>query len=207
MQQIIVSDDFYGDVKQMHSLFSSLDYSKNSNFLQGLICPMQYTNQDMLSQMEYILGVPENSFEFVDGSGSFIINTENDLPSRAVCVNIPDMMTQWVGILCLNKSELPHFLKFYKHNKTKWNELPNTPEEFEKENIKSYEDFETFMQKQNENWENNWTETSRIELLCNRLIFIRPGLFHSYNDIYGTDQESGRMLQFFFLKPKAVPQQ
>ena len=72
MQRIIVSDGFYSNPEQMKMLFSTLDYGKNENFLQGLMCPLKYANIDMLKQIEYLINVPEDSFEFIDGSGSFV---------------------------------------------------------------------------------------------------------------------------------------
>ena len=207
MQQIIIDDGFYTNPEQMKTIFSTLDYIKNENFLQGLICPMNYVNNDMLNQMQYIVNVPENTLEFVEGSGSFVINCEKDLPLQSICVNIPDMATQWVGVVCLSQPEEPYFLKFYKNKKTGWDKLPHFVEELQKENINSYQDFQNWIQSENENWEDKWTETTRVELGFNKLILFRPGLFHSYNDVYGDEQKNGRLLQFFFLKPKAVQEQ
>jgi hypothetical protein len=207
MQQIIMCDGFYSDPHQMNTLFSSLEYSKNENFIQGQICPMNFANEDMLRQMEYYTNVPENSYEFVQNSGTFVINTQQDLPLQSVCTNFPDLMTQWVGIVCLSKSEQPHFLKFYKNNKTGWDEVPNNQAEFQKYNINSYQDFENFIQSENQDWENKWQETTRIEFGFNKLILFRPGMFHSYSDVYGDTKETGRLLQFFFLKPKVVQEQ
>lgn len=207
MQQIIVCEGFYSDPQQMKSLFSTLDYSKNDNFIQGQICPMNFTNNDMLQQMSYYVNAPEGALEFVEGSGSFVINQATDLPLQTICTNFPDLMTQWIGIVCLSETEEPHYLKFYKNKKTGWSQIPNSPEELQKENIGSFQDFQNFIQSENEDYENKWTETTRIELSFNKLILFRPGMFHSYSDVYGETKETGRLLQFFFLKPKVVREQ
>ena len=204
MQQIIVTEGFYGNPQQMKTLFSSLDYAKNENFLQGQICPMNYANEEMLRQMEYLINVPENTFEFVEGSGSFVINQETDLPAQSVCTNFPDLMTQWVGVICLSEPEKPHFLKFYKNKKTGWSQVPSTREEMESQGINTYEDFQQFVAEENVGVQDKWLETSRIEFGFNKLILFRPGMFHSYDDVYGDSKETGRLLQFFFLKPKTV---
>lgn len=204
MQQIIISEGFYGNPQQMKSLFSSLDYSKNENFLQGQICTMNFANNDMLQQMSYYVNVPEEVLEFVEGSGAFVINQKDDLPLQTVCTNFPDLLTQWVGVVCLSETEEPHYLKFYKHKRTGWSQVPNQAEELKKQNINSYQDFQNFLQQENEDCENKWQETTRIELGFNKLILFRPGLFHSYNDVYGDSKETGRLLQLFFLKPKVV---
>lgn len=207
MQQFIISEGFYSNPEQMRMLFSTLDYAKNENFLQGLICPMQYTNNDMLDQMHYNINAPEGTFEFVEGSGSFVINCESDKPVQSICVNLPDLMTQWVGVVCLSQTDEPHFLKFYRNKKTGWSGIPNTIDELKTQNINSFADFEHFLHSENENWENKWVETDRIELGFNKLIMFRSNLFHSYNDVYGDKQENGRLLQFFFLKPKLNQEQ
>lgn len=207
MQQIIISEGFYGDPQQMKTLFSSLDYTKNENFLQGKICPMNFANNDMLQQISYYVNAPEGVLEFVDGSGAFIINQQSELPLQSVCTNFPDLATQWVGVVCLSETEEPHYLKFYKHKRTGWSQVPNDIQEFQKENIASYEDFQKFVQTENEDWENKWQETTRIEFGFNKLILFRPGMFHSYNDVYGDSKETGRLLQFFFLKPKVIQEQ
>ena len=97
MQQIIVSDNFYGNGQQMKMLFSTLDYGKNENFLGGLMCPMKFANDDMLHQMEYIINVPQNAFEFVEGSGSFVINQENDLPANISQVRLTTYLNLLIG--------------------------------------------------------------------------------------------------------------
>lgn len=203
MQQIIVSEGFYNNPQQMKSLFSTLDYAKNENFLQGQICPMNFANEDMLRQMEYYTNVPENTFEFVEGSGTFVINTVEDLPAQAICTNFPDLLTHWVGVVCLSEPEEAHFLKFYKNKRTGWSGVPTSPEEFAKEGINNYEDFQQFLANENVDYQDKWQETTRIEFGFNKLILFRPGLFHSYNDVYGDTKETGRLLQFFFLKPKS----
>lgn len=204
MQQIIVDDQFFSNVDQMKDLFLNLEYVKNENMLQGQICTMQYANDDMLRYIEQLIGVPENIsvFEFVPGSGSFILNQETDIPARTICINYPDLLTQWVGVVCLSESDTPHFLKFYRHNRTKWDGIPNDPGQLSEEKLYSYEHINTFVQFENDKWEEKWTETSRIELKKNRLILFRPWLFHSYSDVYGKTAETARLMQFFFLKPK-----
>jgi hypothetical protein len=211
MKKIIIQSGFYNNVEQMQVLFSTLDYVKNENILGGQICPMPYANQEMLKYIQSIItGNGENEiFEFVPGSGTFIMNSEDELPSLPVCVQLPDLQTEWVGVLPLNESDEPHFLKFYTNKKTGWDSIPNNPEEFAKENIKSYQEFEQFLVNENENWEDKWQETSRIQFKKNELILFKPTLFHSYMDTFGNNKETSRLLQFFFLKPKeiALPQE
>lgn len=204
MQQIIVSEGFYGNPQQMKALFSTLDYAKNENFIQGQLCPMNFANDEMLQQLTHLVGAPEGTFEFVEGSGSFVINQEDELPLQTVCTNFPDLTTQWVGVLCLSESEDPHFLKFYRNKKTGWSGVPNTREELESQNINTYEEFQQFLVEENVDYQDKWTETSRIEFGFNQLVLFRPGMFHSYSDVYGQSKETGRLLQFFFLKLKTV---
>lgn len=201
MQQIIVSDGFYSNPLQMKTLFSTMEYSKNENFLGGQICPMNFANDDMRHQMETITGAPQDAYEFVDGSGVFIINQASDLPLQTVCTNFPSLDTHWVGLVCLSESAEPHFLSFYKHNRTGWSGVPNSREALEDEGINTYEEFNQFVITESDDAE-KWTETTRIELGFNKLILFRPGLFHSYSDVYGESKEEGRLLQFFFLKPR-----
>lgn len=202
MQQIIIDSDFYTNPAQMKELFINLEFVKNENILGGQICPMPFANDDMLDYIHNLVNAPQDAFEFVPGSGSFILNQENELPVRSVCVQYPDMGTQWVGVVSLNQSTQPHYLKFYKHKRTGWDGIPTDPEELSKEKLYSYQHVETFVEYENVNWEEKWEETSRIELKPNQLVLFRPWLFHSYNDVFGNSKETGRLLQFFFLKPK-----
>jgi len=203
MKQFIIDSGFYNNPDEMKTLFVNLDFVKNENILGGKICPMNFANQEMLAHIQNIIGVPDgvNAFEFVEGSGSFISNTKDELPARAVCIQYPEPNTQWVGIVSLNPSENPHYLKFYKHKRTGWDYVPMDPEELSKEKLYSYQHVETFVEFENYNWEEKWEETSRIELKYNELVLFRPWMFHSYNDVFGDTQQTGRLLQFFFLKP------
>jgi hypothetical protein len=139
----------------------------------------------------------------VEGSGSFIINTKDDIPKQTVGVNFPDINTVWIGIVCLSEVDEPHYLKFYKHKRTGWEKVPPKEELFG-EGITSYNDFQNFIAGENVDVENKWQETSRIKFNTNQLILFRPDLFHSYSDVYGDTKETGRLLQFFFLRPKAA---
>ena len=204
MQQIIIDSDFYTNPKQMKDLFVNLDFVKNDNILGGQICGMQYANQDMLKYIEHIIGVPQemDAFEFVPGSGTFVINQENEPPAKNVCIQFPDPATQWVGVISLSEPEEPHFLKFYRNKKTGWDSIPNNPEELTKQNLFSMQHVNDFLDHENIDWENKWQETTKIELKFNQLILFRPALFHSYSDVFGDSKQSGRLLQFLFLKPK-----
>jgi hypothetical protein len=204
MKKIIIQSGFYHSVEQMQLLFSTLDYVKNENILGGQICPMPYANADMLKYMQSIIigEIDDDVFEFVPGSGTFILNKKDELPLSPVCIQLPDLLTEWVGVLPLNEDDEPHFLKFYRNKKTGWDSIPNDIEEMNKQNIHSYQEFEQFLAKENEDWENNWIETARIEFKKNELILFRPGLFHSYMDTFGEDNKTARLLQFFFIKIK-----
>jgi len=157
-----------------------------------------------LKYMEHIIGVPQDmdAFEFVPGSGTFVINQENEPPAKNICIQFPDPATQWVGVVSLSEPEEPHFLKFYKNKKTGWNSIPNDVEELTKQNLFSMQHVEDFLNHENIDWENKWQESTKVELKFNQLILFRPALFHSYSDVFGDTKESGRLLQFFFLKPK-----
>lgn len=207
MQQLIVTEGFYNNPEQMRSLFANLEYTKNDNFLQGQTCSMQFANQEMLRQIEFLVGAKEGSLDFVDGSGSFVMNQHDQMPAQNVCINLPDLSTQWVGIVCLSKSSDPHFINFYKNKKTGWNQIPDDPEEFLKYGINNFNDFYDFLENENVDYQQKWIETSKIELGFNKLILFRPGLFHSYNDVYGDSNETGRLLQFFFIKSKNLNSQ
>ena len=204
MKQLVVDSGFYTDPEQMKTLFVNLDFVKNENMLQGKICPMPYANNDMLKHIESIIGVPPDMsvFEFVPGSGTFISNQQDELPSRTVCIQYPEPNTQWVGIISLNKSEKPHYLKFYKHKRTGWDHVPMDMNELVQENINSYDDIEAFIVNENIDWADKWEETSQIELKVNEIVLFRPWMFHSYSDVFGDSQQTARLLQFFFLKPK-----
>jgi hypothetical protein len=205
MKQIIIESGFYDNVEQMQILFSTLDYVKNENILGGQICPMPYANQDMLKYMQFIItgNNQDDIFEFAPGSGSFILNSETELPSLPVCVQLPDPQIAWAGVLPLNESTEPHFLKFYTNKKTGWSEIPADFQELLKEDIKSYPEFEQFLINENTNWQERWQETTRIEFKKNQLILFKPTLFHSYMDAFGNSKETSRLLQFFFLKPNS----
>lgn len=206
MQQLIIDQNFYTNISQMRDVFINLDYSKNENMLQGQVCPMQFANDDMLNYMQSLVGVPTGAdhLEWTPGSGTFILNNETDLPTRAICLQYPDpeWATQWVGVISINQSTDPHYLKFYRHIRTTWDGLPTDPEELSKEKLYSKEHIETFLHYENNNWETKWQETTRIELRQNQLILFRPWLFHSYSDVFGSSKEDSRLLQFFFLRPK-----
>jgi hypothetical protein len=209
MQQLIIDSDFYTNSKQMRDLFVNLEFTKNENLLGGKICPMQFANADMLRQFSNLVGVPQDLdvFEFVPGSGSFILNQEDEPPLSNICIQYPDLTTQWVGVVSLSENTEPHFLKFYKHKRTGWSSIPTDVEQLSNEKIYSYQHIEAFLEYENHNWEEKWEETTRIELKNNQLVLFRPGLFHSYSDVFGDSKETGRLLQFFFLKPKLIEQE
>ena len=203
MKQFIIDSGFYNNPDQMKTLFVNLDFVKNENILGGKICPMSFANQEMLGHIQNTLGVPDgvSAFEFVPGSGTFISNTKDEPPARSICIQYPEPNTQWVGIVSLNPSSTPHYIKFYKHKRLGWDHVPMDPEELSKEKLYSYDHVETFVEFENVNWQDKWEETSRIELKFNELVLFRPWMFHSYNDVFGETQQDGRLLQFFFLKP------
>ena len=113
-------------------------------------------------------------------------------------VHIDD--SHWSGILYLS---LPEHCQggtdFFRHKRTDMERAPIYPEDLEKLGYENYSDIWDDVLNPDTNNEDAWERTMRVPMRFNRLILLRPWLYHTAGPGFGESLENGRLVYLLFF--------
>ena len=108
----------------------------------------------------------------------------------------------WSGILYLSRPEdCQGGTDFFKHRRTGTERRPMTAEEVAKLGYASYDDaFRDIIERDSVD-ESAWETTMTVPMRFNRLVLLRPWLWHTAGRGFGDSLENGRLVYLMFFAP------
>lgn len=194
-ERIIVVDDFYKDPDAIRNFaLSTQKEQQSSGNYAGIMTEMSFLTQEHLDVFQFLTGhkvVPATSF-----TGKFRFTKIGDIYKQDIHFD-PDN-TAWACVCYLTPTEHPEGTIFWKHNRTGLESIPRTLEGLQAYGWSGPEDLKEFLETEGVD-HSLWTKTMVIPYKYNRLVMFRPWKFHSPGPAFGTDLESARLIQTFFL--------
>lgn len=198
---MIVVDDFYKDPHAVREAALSLDYpepKKAPNY------PGRNSRQKLLVQEldrivssivnEPLAGSPR------DAHGHCRISLHADDSNRRYYVHI-DPTVYWSGILYLTLPEhCQGGTEFYRHKETGTDRAPLYPEELKAAGARNYAEAGDRIIQRDSNDLSKWEHLMTVPMRFNRLVLLRPWLWHTAGPSFGDRPENGRLIQLFFFQ-------
>jgi len=203
---LIVFDDFLSDPMEIRQRALRAEYpklptktnyagrnSKQPLILQGI--------EDMASQItgEPLTGATNAAHCY------FRISLAGDDDDRLYDVHI-DPEAIWSGILYLT---LPQHCQggteFYRHRETGTDRAPIYPQELAAVGAPNYGIAGDPIIQRDSMDADKWEHLMTVPMRFNRLVLLRPWLWHGPGRSFGTSVENGRLLQLFFFVPRPGP--
>lgn len=202
----LVIDDFYTDPHEIRRLALQLDYPEPKtppNF------PGRNSRQKLLVKgIEQIVSRVVNERlvgSTRDAHGHCRISLASDDATRRYHVHI-DPTAYWSGILYLT---LPEHCRggteFFRHKETGMDRAPLLPHELAAAGARSYAEAGDRIIQRDSNDPSKWEHLMTIPMRFNRLVLLRPWLWHTAGDSFGDSPENGRLVQLFFFARADAP--
>ena len=198
----LVYDDFYTDPMEVRRRALACDYpergpddnypgrnSRQRLFIKDL--------DNIISQLvgESVVGSP------IGAHGCFRIAMAADDVDRRYNVHIDPLM-YWSAILYLTLPE--HCCggtEFYRHKETGTDHAAIYPEELAKAGVKSFgEAGDPIIQRDSKDL-SKWEHLMTVPMRFNRLVLLRPWLWHTAGKSFGDSPQNCRLIQLFFFVP------
>ncbi len=198
---LIIFDDFYGDPMEIRRAALGLLYppvsdanypGRNSNR------PIMITGLDeMISKIvnEPVVGSRKAAHCY------FRVAREGDDQGRRYNVHI-DPEAVWSGILYLT---LPEHCRggteFFRHKETQSDRAAIYPDELKVAGAKNFGDAGDPIIQRDSTDPSKWEHLMTVPMRFNRLILLRPWLWHTAGMSFGTSNEDCRLIQLLFFAP------
>lgn len=207
--KFIIVDDFYSDPDRVRAEVFKKGFNKEST---GNYAGVMSKEPIILKEHEIAFNNILNEQVVPSGSpftGFFRATKKDDKFYQHIHYD-PGFTTSWVGIIYMSKPEdytlqngnvLDAGTSFWKHKELGIEEAPFTEEQAIKLGWGDKNDAVKFLETDGLD-ESKWIRTLTIPFKYNRLVLIRPWLFHSPGVAFGDTLENSRLIQLFFLGNK-----
>ena len=196
-----VIDNFFEDPMEVREAALKLDYpdlgprayagrtSRQPLIIRGI--------EEIVSQ---VVGEPLIAAKGV-AHGHCRVALDGDDERQLFHIHIDDNVW-WSGILYLT---LPQHCRggteFYRHKETASDHAPLFKDELAKAGARNFGEAGNPIVVRDHNDRTKWEHLMTIPMRFNRLVLLRPWLWHAAGKSFGTSIENGRLVQLFFFVP------
>jgi hypothetical protein len=112
-----------------------------------------------------------------------------------------DRGAHWSGILYLSRSEDCHGgTEFFRHRRTGTDHAPINETELAATGYSSYQEVHREIIEKDSNDDAKWELIMQVPMRFNRLILLRPWLWHTAGPAFGDSMENGRLVYLMFFE-------
>lgn len=195
---LIVVDDFLQDPHELRQAALRLTYPPLQGAFPGRNS-LERINLDGLTQrISHLVGEPLTLLTPPQSHGKCRITLAGDVGRARVHID----QSYWSGILYLS---LPEHCRggteFFRHIPTNSERAPLTADELAAMGFRSNEEMHRGIVEKDSLDDGKWEMTMRVPMRFNRLVMLRPWLWHTAGEGFGDTLENGRLVYLMFFAP------
>jgi hypothetical protein len=193
---IIVVDDFLNNVNELRSAALRMTYPEQVAAFPGRNSRERIQLQGLEQQVSRIVGEPLRALDPPESHAKCRITLATDKGRARVHVD----QSHWSGILYLS---LPEHCRggtdFFRHKRTGTDHVPLDDDALAASGYKSMVDMHRDIIERDSNNDEAWELTMRVPMRFNRLLLLRPWLWHTAGEGFGDCLENGRLVYLMFF--------
>lgn len=194
---LIVIDDFLGDPYELRNAALGLKYPESNSNFPGRNSSQKINIEGLHQEVSRLVGEPLLPMDHNQAHGNCRISLASDVGNAKVHVDA----SHWSGILYLSEPEdCRGGTEFFRHIPTDTERTPYSDQEcMAKFGVPSAKQW-TADVLEDTNDDSKWEMTMRVPMRFNRLILLRPWLWHTAGESFGDRIENGRLVYLMFFK-------
>ncbi|RUO18133.1 DUF6445 family protein [Aliidiomarina haloalkalitolerans] len=195
---LIVVDDFFSNAKALREAALKLNYPQVQGPYPGRNSVERINLEGLTEEVSRIVGEPLIAMDKDQAHGKCRIALETDVGKAKVHVDA----SHWSGILYLsNPEDCRGGTEFFRHKETDTERAPyNDQEAMQRFGAASAKEWVADLLNRDSVDDSKWDMTMRVPMRFNRLILLRPWLWHTAGESFGTTMENGRLVYLMFFR-------
>jgi hypothetical protein len=195
---LIVVDDFLDDPYVLRDAALRLTYPEVKGKYPGRNSVERIDVEGLNSEVSRLVGEPLVPMSHNQAHGKFRIALAADVGTAKVHVD----GSHWSGILYLSQPEdCCGGTEFFRHIPTNTERAPYSDEESaQKFGAPSAKQWVADLLARDTNDDTKWEMTMRVPMRFNRLVLLRPWLWHTAGECFGSNHQNGRLVYLMFFR-------
>ena len=198
---LIVIDDFLAqaDALSLRQAALGLTYPDLQGAFPGRNSLERIQIPGLAQVISQRVGEPLRPVEPLQSHGKFRISKSGDVGEGRVHIDGP---VYWSGILYLSLPEhCQGGTEFFRHLPTGTDHAPRNAAELQAMGLSSYDAVQSELIARDSNDASKWEMTMRVPMRFNRLVLLRPWLWHSAGEVFGDRMDNARLVYLMFFAP------
>jgi hypothetical protein len=198
---IIIVDDFLDNALEFRRAAMRLDYpSDHGGVFPGRNSAQRINIGGLSEEVSHLLGEPLKPIDPPMSHGKFRLTLASDVGKAKVHVDT----AHWSGILYLSKPEdCRGGTEFFRHIRTNTDRAPTEPHQLAAHGYSSFEEMHADIIARDSMDDSAWEMTMQVPMRFNRLVLLRPWLWHTSGPGFGDSIENGRLIYVLFFQSAA----
>lgn len=194
---LIVVDDFLDDPYVLRNAALKLTYPDVKSIYPGRNSKERINFDGLNNAVSRLVGEPLVPMTHNQAHGKCRIALASDVGTAKVHVDA----SHWSGILYLSKPEdCRGGTEFFRHIPTNTERAPYSDKECaEKFGVSSAKQWVDELLERDTCDDSKWEMTMRVPMRFNRLVLLRPWLWHTAGESFGNSIEDGRLIYLMFF--------
>jgi hypothetical protein len=200
---ILIVDDFLDNATQLREAALRLDYpARDDRGYHGRNSNKRILVEGIDGAVSRLVGEPLQPIDPMHSHGRFRITLDGEEGLSDIHID----QSHWSGILYLTPDEhCQGGTDFFRHIPTNSDRIPMDEAGVRAQGYDSYQALhEDVIQKDTKD-RSKWEHIMRVPMRFNRLVLLRPWLYHTSAPGFGTSMDDGRLVYVLFFRPQ--PQQ
>lgn len=196
---LLIVDEFLNNAEHLREQALHLTYPEQEGAFPGRNS-IERINVDGLSEaVSHLVNEPLVPVSPLQSHAKCRLTLANDKGRAKVHID----NSHWSGILYLSRDEDSRGgTDFFRHIRTNSDRAPVYKEEFEARGYSSFDEMHADIIEKDSVDDSKWERTTSVPMKFNRLVLLRPWLWHTAGPGFGDCPENGRLVYLMFFQRK-----
>lgn len=198
---LIIVDDFLSNAHELRDAALRLTYPEQDGAFPGRNSLERIEVGGLAQKVSELVREPLKAISPPQSHAKFRITMAQDKGRARVHI---DSGAHWSGILYLSRPEdCRGGTEFFRHRRTNTDRAPINAAERAALGYASSQEMYRDIIEQDSNDDSKWELTMRAPMRFNRLVLLRPWLWHTAGEAFGDSMENGRLVYLMFFESAA----
>jgi hypothetical protein len=193
---LIVVDDFLGDPHELRDAALRLDYPDQDGAFPGRNSVQRINLSGLADAVSRLVGEPLKAVEPAHSHGKSRVTLAADIGRAKVHID----QSHWSGILYLSRPEdCRGGTEFFRHRRTGTDRAPIDARELAALGYATVAEMHQDIIEKDSTDDSKWELTMQVPMRFNRLVLLRPWLWHTAGPAFGDSLENARLVYLMFF--------